>query len=125
MPRAIDPSLPAGGLPLDHNPLNTINFNTTPNPTDIAKLLQQIIDGFADSLRNYIFPAIQQLTGIDLSVFLPLLDVLSLDFSSPTAFLESLVDAVVALPARLNQVVIGVITQLTNPAQRTVDRTSR
>jgi hypothetical protein len=104
--------MPGGGLPITHSPLNRMRTSVVPNPTDLAELLQQIIDGFASQVEDYLFPAIEQLTGIDLSAFLPILQLLELDFSSPEAFLTSLWAAIIALPGILVQVVTGVINEL-------------
>lgn len=67
MPTAGDPSLSGGvPLPISHNPLQRLNFNT-PKP-DVT--LDDLIDAVVSWVENILFPAIQRLTGIDLSPFL-------------------------------------------------------
>lgn len=67
MPTAGDPSLTGGmPLPISHNPLQRLNY-TTPKP-DVT--LDDLIDAVVSWVENILFPAIQRLTGIDLSPFL-------------------------------------------------------
>lgn len=96
MPRAYDPSLPGGGLPITHSPLNRMRHNVIPQELDLEKITEDLAALIEQQLTDFLFPAIYDLTGIDLGVFLPLLDVLELDFSSPDAFLHSLADAIIA-----------------------------
>ncbi|OBK92370.1 hypothetical protein A5646_03440 [Mycobacterium sp. 1245499.0] len=67
MPRAGDPSL-AGGLPLplSHNPLQRISYQ--PPKLDVSA--EDFINAAIQWLEDVFFPAIKQLTGIDLEPFL-------------------------------------------------------
>ena len=115
MPRAVDPSLAGGGLPLTNDPLVRLGHNVVPQPMDLLKLLQQMLEGLPDAIENLLFPAIEQLTGIDMSMFLPLLKVMDLDFSSPQAFLESLMRMLVVMPGALMILLPGLIDRLIAP----------
>lgn len=95
MPRAADPSLFGNQLPVDYNPLNRIEFQNRKPDFDLDALLEQV----TKFVEDFLFPVIENLTGVDLSVFLPLFD--SLDMSSPEAFLQGLVDAILALGTAL------------------------
>jgi hypothetical protein len=110
MPRAVDPSLHGGGLPITHSPLNRMPTSIDPK-FDLLELLEKILGDLANSIpqliEDVLFPAIKNLTGIDLSALLPLLHILQFDFSSPQAFLMSLWNAVLALPGALIQVFLG------------------
>lgn len=108
MPRAYDPSLVGQQLPVDHDPLSRIEYRTAKPDFDLDALMAQV----SAFVEDYLFPVIKELTGIDLSIFLPLLHDLELDFSSPAAFIESLVDAIVGLPAALMSVVVGLVDTL-------------
>lgn len=88
MPRAYDPSLNGGGLPIDHNPLSRIDYQNASSEFNLDAILQEVVT----FVEQYLFPAIKQITGVDLSVFLPVFT--DLDFSSPEAFLTSFVQAV-------------------------------
>src|SRR6185436_11231222 len=103
MPRAVDPSLTGQQLPIDHSPLNRIEYRYREPEFDLNDILESVKKWIAD----FVFPAIEELTGVDLSIFLPLLDVLELDFSSPAAFLESLVTSLVNVPVALVQLLVG------------------
>ncbi|OCB15072.1 hypothetical protein [Mycobacterium intracellulare] len=67
MPRAGDPSL-AGGLPipLSHNPLQRISYQ----PPKLDVTAEDFIDAAIQWLEDVFFPAVKQLTGIDLEPFL-------------------------------------------------------
>lgn len=65
MPNAGDPFL-SGGLPLSHNPLQRISFDPFALIPDLADVLQVLVTWVED----FLFPAIKQLTGVDLSPFL-------------------------------------------------------
>lgn len=68
MPTAGDPSLTGGvPLPISHNPLQRLNYTTPKPPID----LDDLIDAVVSWVENILFPAIKQLTGIDLSPLLP------------------------------------------------------
>src|SRR4029077_10011632 len=58
---------------------------------------------------------IKQLTGIDLSVFLPLLDQLGLVFTDPAAFLMSLVNAIISFPQIVIEFLFSLLQQLIQP----------
>jgi hypothetical protein len=113
MPRAIDPSLVGDQLPADYSPLNRIDFQSAK-----ARLpdLDALVDQFILYVKDYLFPIIEDITGIDLALLLPLIDLLDLDFSSIEGFFTSLVNALVALPAALVNLIGGIVAQLTNPA---------
>ncbi|MET0993665.1 MAG: hypothetical protein ABWY20_06085, partial [Mycobacterium sp.] len=111
MPRAVDPFLFGQQVPISHSPLNRIDFrHREPPPFDLG----DIMDAAIRFLEDFILPAIKELTGIDLSLFLPLLDMINLDFSSPAAFLMSLIDSILMLPAVLFQLINGFIEELMN-----------
>jgi hypothetical protein len=109
MPRAVDPSLPGGGLPVTHSPLNRIPFQKIVPPVNFATILEQFAEDLPNQLEQLIIPAIKDLTGIDLSGLIPLFEsfegqlglslpdltnmLAGLDFSSPEAFWQSLVAA--------------------------------
>ena len=114
MPRAVDPSLNGGGVPVDHNPLIRMPTSATSN-FDLEKFLEEIANALPQAIATLLFPAIEKLTGVDLSAFLPLLNLLHLDFSSPEAFLLSLVDAIIGLPEALVMVLTSLIEQLLDP----------
>lgn len=79
MPRAGDPSLSGGlPLPLSHNPLQRINY--APPKLDVS--IQDFIDALVKWLEDMFFPAIKQLTGIDLESFLTELRALTGGLSS-------------------------------------------
>lgn len=67
MPRAGDPSLSGGlPLPLSHNPLQRISYQ--PPKLDVSA--QDFINAAIGWLEDVFFPAIKQVTGIDLAPFL-------------------------------------------------------
>lgn len=113
MPRAFDPALNGGGLPITHSPLNRMPTSVTDN-FDLQKFLEEIINALPQAIETLLFPAIENLTGIDLSSLLPLLHLLHFDLSSPAAFIESLIAAVIALPEALIQLLVGLVDQLVN-----------
>jgi hypothetical protein len=113
MPRAVDPGLFGQQLPIDHSPLSRINSNVVKPGLDFD--LGDLIEGAIRFIEDYIFPAIEDLTGIDLSIFLPLLHLLELDFSSPAAFLLSLVQSIKNLPEVLLELLLGLIEALIHP----------
>jgi hypothetical protein len=100
MPTAVDPSLNGGGVPITHSPLSRIS-TTAVTDFDLVKFLQEMLTALPHAIETLLFPAIKSLTGIDLSVFLPLLNLLHFDFSSPTAFLKSLIDALLSIAGGL------------------------
>ena len=108
MPSAGDPTL-FGPMPISHDPLQRISFQGFKTEIDLEAIEEQI----RAFITDFLFPAIEELTGIDLSIFLPLLDILDLDFSDPAAFLLSLINAITALPAVLGELLVGLISQLT------------
>jgi hypothetical protein len=68
MPTAGDAFLGPGGIPISHSPLERISyFPAAPGPPSIDDL----IDAMQAWLGDFLFPAIKQYTGIDLSPFLP------------------------------------------------------
>src|SRR5262245_54612037 len=93
MPRAFDLRQPT----MDHSPLaNLLDFS---NIDQTAEQAGGLIKGYLDSLLDGVVEIIKDLTGLDLSA---LADVLQgLDFSSPEAFLASLINAIIALPTVL------------------------
>jgi hypothetical protein len=113
MPRAVDPSLFGQQLPIDHSPLNRIEYRYNKPEFDLEDILESIKVFIAD----FLFPAIKALTGIDLSVFLPLLDILELDFSSPLAFIQSVINVVLAVPGAL----LPLFGELLAPLQGVID----
>lgn len=67
MPLAGDPSLSGGlPLPLSHNPLQRMSYQ----PPKLEVSAQDFIDAAIQWLEDIFFPAIKQLTGIDLEPFL-------------------------------------------------------
>jgi hypothetical protein len=69
MPRAGDAFL-SGALPVTHSPLDRVDFQTLGGEFDLEKLIEQV----AQFVEDYLFPAIEQLTGLDLSILKPFLD---------------------------------------------------
>jgi len=109
MPRAADPSLFGQQLPIDHDPLSRIDYRNAKSIFDLDALLEEL----KRFITDFLFPAIESLTGIDLSFLLPLLKLLDLDFSSPTAFFMSVIHSFMAIPEVLLELVIGIIGQIT------------
>lgn len=71
MPRAGDPYLTGGALPLTHNPLVRINSNP---PKTNAFDVEAFIEQWKTFIETYLFDIIEDLTGIDLTALKPLLD---------------------------------------------------
>ena len=98
MPRAYDPDLPGGGLPITHSPLNRIRINPVVTPFDLQDLIDQLIISWENIVRDYIIPAIKTLTGIDLTTFLDLFESIfgasGIDLSSFTKLFEGIFDAI-------------------------------
>lgn len=66
MPNAADPSLTGSGVPLSHNPLQRLNF--TPPKQDVDPI--DVLDAVIQWVEDFLFPALEEITGIDLSPFL-------------------------------------------------------
>ena len=94
MPRAVDLRQPAA----DYDPTRSGTEFHLQSFQQIDDLIAQILAGALESFTNLIIPAIEEFTGLDLSAVKPLLDELDLDFTSPAAFLTSMVNALAALP---------------------------
>jgi hypothetical protein len=120
MPRAVDPALNGGGLPISHSPLNRMPTSVATD-FDLLKFLEEVITALPHAIETLLFPAIEDMTGIDLSVLLPLLQLLELDFSSPTAFLISLVEAILAIPAAVNALIDQTTAGVTDIVQQIID----
>ena len=100
MPRAIDLLTPKA----DHDPLaNLLDFSNIDQTVQIAGMN---IKNYLDQLLDTVVEVIKDATGLDLSELAGVLE--GLDLSSPEAFLQSLVDAIIALP----EVAMDLITQL-------------
>ncbi|MGV0042009.1 hypothetical protein [Mycobacterium colombiense] len=102
MPRAGDPSLSGGlPLPLSHNPLQRINFQ--PPKQDVS--IEDFINALVGWVEDILFPAIKQLTGIDLGAMLD-------DIRSLTGGLGS-------TPVNVTSWLLGLLTNVSplNPAQ--------
>jgi hypothetical protein len=69
MPRAGDAFL-NGALPLTHNPLDRVDYQTLAGKFDLDAFIAQL-EQFID---DYLFPIIEELTGLDLSALKPFLD---------------------------------------------------
>jgi hypothetical protein len=108
MPRAVDPSLFGQQLPITHSPLNRIGYQNRKPDFSIEDIIAQLEQFCVD----FLFPAIKNLTGIDLGLFLPLLDLMNLDFSSVGAFLSSLIQAILTLPSVVLELLLGLIQSL-------------
>jgi hypothetical protein len=120
MPRAVDPALNGGGLPISHSPLNRMPTSVATD-FDLLKFLEEVITALPHAIETLLFPAIEDMTGIDLSMLLPLLQLLELDFSSPTAFLISLVEAILAIPAAVNALIDQTTAGVTDIVQQIID----
>jgi hypothetical protein len=92
MPRAVDPSLNGGGVPITSSPLNRMATSNDPK-FDLAMFLEEILTALPNAIETLLFPAIENMTGIDLSAFLPLLHLMHFDLSTPEAFLNSIAAA--------------------------------
>jgi hypothetical protein len=110
MPRAVDPFLFGQQLPITHSPLNRIDYRNREPDFNIDALFDQMMRLVTD----YIIPVIESITGIDLSILLPILDLLNFDFSSPAAFIMSLIDSIMMLPGVFFQLIQGFIDELMN-----------
>jgi hypothetical protein len=66
MPTAGDAYLVGGALPLTHNPLQRIGFT----PQKLIPDIGDILAALEAWIETFLFPAIEELTGIDLSAFL-------------------------------------------------------
>ena len=104
MPRALD----IKQLVADNDPNRSGTEFHLGSFQHIDQLIQQILDGLADSFKLLIIPALEDLLGIDLSGLAPLLDALHLDFSSPAAFFTSILEALISLP----EILIVLLTSL-------------
>lgn len=94
MPRALDVKQPAA----DHDPTRSGTEFHLQAFQDIDAIIAAILAGALETFKNLIIPAIEELTGIDLSLVLAVFDDLDFDFSDPVAFLWSLINAILALP---------------------------
>src|SRR6476469_4193821 len=61
MPRAIDPI--GAQLPVTHDPLNRMGFNTPTQKFNLEDLVAQ----WAQAFEQFLLPAIKQVTGLDVS----------------------------------------------------------
>lgn len=99
MPSAYDPR--ARQLPITHNPVQRIPLETGKLPPfDPSVIFASVLDQLVEVIKDA--------TGIDLTEFLSVFDQLSLDFSSPQAFVASLVHAITAIP----EVISSLLTEL-------------
>jgi hypothetical protein len=108
MPRAADPSLFGQQLPIDHNPLNRIEFQVLKPNFDLDALFDQVTQFVVD----FLFPVIEDLTGLDLSAFAAAVE--GLDFSNPVAFLTSLADGLVGVGLPIVADIVQAITGIAN-----------
>lgn len=126
MPRAGDASLLGGlQLPLTRDPLQRISYQ----PAKSAFDLDAIIDQIQQFINDFLFPAIENLIGLDLSTFLPAinniidnlqvlfgnLNPLSGDFdplAAVTAFINLLTSLGVQLPMAILQGLAGFVDDI-------------
>ena len=91
MPGAIDPSLPGGGLPIDHDPTNRVGYNTVPaGMPNLFDLIEQVLGSGIETLVNTVVEVIESLTG--------------LVFSSAVGFINSIISALMSAPTFIFQI---------------------
>lgn len=125
MPNAGDPFILGGALPLSHNPLQRISFTPKKPPVTLDDLIEAVMAW----LENILFPAIKQLTGIDLAEFLPELKIIVTNLEqlfgslnplsghfSPAAALQAfvnlLIEVGIKLPISLIRELVGFVANI-------------
>jgi hypothetical protein len=111
MPRAVDLRQPEA----DYDPNRSGTEFHLVGFQQYAQILADIIEQFSANIIANLVDMIKNLTGIDLSAFADIFG--AFDFSSPEAFLESLIQALIALPGAL----LSLLGPLTAPLQGIID----
>jgi hypothetical protein len=83
MPRAGDAFL-SGALPVTHSPLDRVDFQALAGKFDLEAFVEQV----TTFVEDYLFPIIEDLTGLDLSILQPLIDDLKTFMDGITAALS-------------------------------------
>ena len=107
MPRAADPSLFGNQIPINYDPLSRIEYQVIKPDFDIDAMLESLTTFVVD----FLFPVIEDLTGLDLSAFAAAVE--GLDFSSPDAFLMSLAQALIGIAGAIIPTVSALVEAIT------------